>query len=110
VKPTKNFEHKVTRWFARTGGGTLKLPDGWYGRPMDNIQRLTFVVERPRKFVLELDERLLLIFTELETVTVEGPELVFADYKQLVFDWQRCGDPASHVSLYRSGEVRIISD
>jgi len=66
-------------------------------------------MERPRKFILELDERLLLIFTELETVKIEGPELVFADYKQLVLVWQGYGDPTDHVSLYRSGEARIIS-
>jgi hypothetical protein len=81
---------------------------------MDNIQRLTFVMERPRKFILELDERLLLIFTELETVKIEGPEHVFADYKQLVLfckDWairlitSPCIAPAStdHLRLGLAG-------
>jgi hypothetical protein len=103
------FAGIISGWFAATGGGIIELPTGQHGEPLDAVYHLTGVIERPRKLILELDECLLLVFTELGTVRIEGPQLVFAGYRQLVVIWQTYGAPAPDASLYRDGEVRIVA-
>jgi hypothetical protein len=75
----------ISRWFQEERGGSPELPDGWFGRPMDNVHQLTFIVQRPRKLIMELDEQLYLIFTELGSIRIDGPEIVFSEFQQLVF-------------------------
>jgi hypothetical protein len=99
----------ISDWFEKEKGGSLKLPDGWFGRPMGNIHELTFIVKRPRKLIIELDEQVYLIFTELESVRIDGPKIIFSEFRQLVFDWQEYAHLTPHMSLYNSGEVQLVS-
>ena len=105
----QSFEQEISRWFERTGGGGLVLPNGWFGRPFDNIHELTYIKNRPTKLILELDERLLLVFTEVETVVNQGNELHFENYVQCVFDWQEYESKVAHISSYNTGAIKIVA-
>ena len=98
----------ISRWFQVTRVCHLVLPDGWFGRPYDNQHRLTHLQARPHKLLMELDEQLLLIFTEIATVRLEASELILTDFQQFVFDWQGYGDLLPHVAVYRQGTVKLV--
>jgi hypothetical protein len=70
----------VKDWFQSKGGGSLITPEGWFGRPYDNIHMLTYIEVRPNKVILELDEHLYLIFSDLKSVNTTDTELCFEDF------------------------------
>ena len=102
----------IRDWFSSVGGGSLYLPNGWFGRPYDGIHQLTYIEHRPHKLLMELDNQLLLVFTDLGSVDVKEDvketELVLTGFVQLVFDWQEYVSLVPHVEIYRSGVVRIV--
>ena len=99
----------VKRWFEEMDGQAhLVLPDGPFGgRPYETIPELTHLLARPRKLLIELDEQLLLVFTEPGRVEVEGRDLVIDDYAQCVFDWQEYVNFTPHGDKFRAGEFRF---
>ena len=100
---------KVIRdWFSKAKGAGMVLPNGWFGRPYDNQHELTYIEQRPHTLLLELDDQLLLVFTELQSVDSDGAELVLARFAQCVFDWQEYATMAPHATVYRTGEVRFV--
>jgi hypothetical protein len=98
----------ISEWFRAAGGGGLVLPDGWFGRPHDNQHALTYLVARPHKVLLELDDQLLLTFTDLAKVRVEEAELILTGFTQCVFDWQEYGTRVPHARVYQTGIVRFV--
>ncbi|MSP13841.1 MAG: hypothetical protein EXR62_12905 [Chloroflexi bacterium] len=98
----------ILRWFqiARVGG--LVLPDGWFGRPYDNTHQLTHLEIWSHKLLIELDDQLLLIFTDIKKVRIENSELLLTDFVQLVFDYQEYVNLSPHARVYKDGEVRLI--
>lgn len=104
-----NVEQAIRGWFDRIHQADLKLPDGYFGgRAGENLHELSFVAQRPRKLLLELDERLLLVFTGLPEVEEReldhGLELVLSDFLALTFDYQGYGDDQTpHAARYTDG-------
>ena len=103
-----DYKTIIEHWFMLAGGGGLVLPDGWFGRPNDNLHQLTYVETRPHKLLIELDSLLLLVITDLSNIRVEKSALVLTDFSQCVFDWQEYGSAKPNVSIYHSGEIRMI--
>lgn len=99
----------IKDWFQNNSGGGLVTPDGWFGRPYDNIHMLTYLEVRPNKVILELDEQLYLIFTNLKSVYTKDNDLCFEEFSQCVFDWQGYGDLKPNASLFRSGTIKIVA-
>lgn len=99
----------IKNWFQIKGGGSLITPDGWFGRPYDNIHMLTYLEVRPNKVILELDEQLYLIFTDVKSVYTKNEELCFEEFSQCVFDWQGYGDLKPHATIFSSGIVKIVA-
>ena len=64
----------------------LKLPDGWFGRPYDTQHKLTHLIHRPNKTIIEIDEQLYMIFTGNIKAVDHGDKIVISDFIQLVFD------------------------
>lgn len=85
------------------------LPDGWFGRPYDNIHRLSFLAIRPLWLVLELDERLLLTIREPAAVQRRDSELVISGFTSCVFDRKEYGGERGFVATYASGDVRLVT-
>jgi hypothetical protein len=102
---------QIRKWFgASEVGPGLILPNGWFGPPHSTQHALTFLVALKHKVLLELDEQVLLSFTELGNVREEGADLVLSPFLQLVLDWQESGSLEPRSYLYRSGEVRFVRE
>jgi hypothetical protein len=119
VRPDPGSEETVKHWFADQGGGTLQLPDGWFGRPWDNFHQLTWVALRPQRLIVEIDEQLMLTFAGAVKATtgVDDPGdeggspvawLNFEGFSQLVFDRRDYGAEAWHAQVYAEGRVRFV--
>jgi hypothetical protein len=104
----KQSVETIQHWFDQAKVGGLVLPDGWFGRPYDNFAPLSYLALRPHKLLLEQDDQLLLIFTELGEVRIESSELILTDFAQLVFDWQEYGSLSPRINVYKSGVVKFI--
>lgn len=100
---------QIRSWFSRTWGGGLVLPDGWFGRPHDNIHHLTDVCEDENGLRIELDSRLSLTFLGNVSVQDNGDELVFSGYSRLEFDWKEYGSNLPHFDSYDDGEVKFVA-
>jgi hypothetical protein len=100
----------VRRWFEARSGGSLMLPDGWYGRPYDNLHCLTSVSDDGRSLTIELDDHLTLRFDGRVSITRKGTDLVLSLFDKLVFKWRAFGtSKAEGVKEFSEGEVRFAS-
>lgn len=106
---SETWKTLIESWFRATGGGSLVLPDGWFGRPYDNIHRLTFLAIRPLWLILELDERLLLTVREPATVQQRDGELVISGFASCVLDRKEYGGERGYVKSYAGGEVKLVA-
>lgn len=105
-----NFTKTIQDWFDKEFGGSLILPDGWYGRPYDNQHLLTFLNEKDNILFLVLDDKLKLQFRGLKSVRVYKHELIFGPFDNLQFEWESYGSDGQHgTKKYQKGEVKIVS-
>ena len=105
-----NFTNTIQRWFKDEWGGSLLLPDGWYGRPYDNQHGLTSVEESGEILTIVLDQKLTLRFEGLKSVKAQKRELIFGPFDKLRFDWESFGtDGKRGTKEYQSGEVKILT-
>ncbi len=106
----KVLKRKVVSWWKRAKYFSVELPDGIFGgRPGENQHGITFIEELEHKFIVELDNKLLLVFTDLMSVTQQGDDLQFSDFGQLIFDRQEYGTMIPRVEVYNSGTVKFLS-
>ena len=113
------LEQTVRTFFRDVRFVGLCLPDGWFGgRAMDSYHELTFVAERPKRLLVELDEQLLLVFsgpvrvrrTTTALAMLQGtPSLLIEGFSQCVFDWLGYGNDSPHVSVFHDGRVCLVS-
>lgn len=105
-----NFTNTVQRWFKDEWGGSLLLPDGWYGRPYDNQHALTSIEESDDTLTIVLDRKLTLRFDGLKSVKVQERELTFGPFEKLRFDWESFGTDGKRGNKeYQTGEVKILA-
>jgi hypothetical protein len=105
-----SFKNTIQRWFKDEWGGSLLLPDGWYGRPYDNQHSLTSVDELRDTLTVILDRKLTLRFEGLKSVKAEKRELTFGPFEKLCFDWESFGtDGKRGTKEYQTGEVKIVT-
>lgn len=104
------FTKPIYDWFKQETGGSLILPDGWYGRPYDNLHMLTSLDEAGTVVIIVLDRKLTLKFEGLSKIEACGEELVFGPFEKLHFDWETYDiNPERGSKEYFAGYVRIVS-
>jgi hypothetical protein len=95
----------ISAWFSDVLTASVELPDGWFGRPYDNMHRLTWSVERDDKLFLELDGRLHLILAGVE-VLENGAGLLRLGCSHAVFYWREYGSSGDHHAVvYNVGGI-----
>jgi hypothetical protein len=100
----------VRDWFAAVRLASLELPSGWFGRPYDNLHRLTWLAHRGDKVIMELDDRLHLIITGPAEVDANADELRIVGFARATFDWQEYGSvPRSHAETFVDGQIRLVA-
>lgn len=97
----------VQQWFNAHMGGSLYLPDGWYGRPYDNQHLLTSIAEAGNELSMTLDRNLMLKFEGIQAVNSTVRELIFGPFSKLRFEWSENGKRLT--KEYYGGEVKIVS-
>jgi len=80
----------LEEWFSSAKTASMELPDGWFGRPYDNMHQLTWAAARPEKLLLELDGQLYLILSRC-VIASASPEVLELHCDQAVFDWRTYG-------------------
>ncbi len=103
-----SFTSTVQKWFSVEFGGSLHLPDGWFGRPYDNQHILTSISENRNEFSITLDYKLVLTFEGLQSVKAVNRELVFGPFRILRFEWVDIKEGHRHIKDYRGGEAKIV--
>jgi hypothetical protein len=100
----------ILDWFSKKTGGSLYLPDGWFGRPYDNIHQISSINEtKSGNIQLVLDENIFLYFVGLEKAQQDSRDLILGPFDTLFFEWKDPQNNSQMTKEYCSGEVRIIS-
>jgi hypothetical protein len=102
------FERTIRDWFDKEWGGSLILPDGWFGRPYDNQHSLTSCEESAGKLSLGLDDHLRFTFYGLSNVSVEGRDLVIGPFERLLFEARPYGGGVVQNKEYNGGAVKLL--
>jgi len=98
----------VKKWFEKSYGGSLKLPDGWFGRPYDNIHTLKSVDGESGKLTIQFNDGNSLNFLGLNTKIKNTAEsLSFSNYDEVVFKWFDDNQKESNCT-YKDGTVSIL--
>jgi len=103
------FVSVINNWFDVEWGGSIVLPDGWFGRPYDNQHTLTSCEESEGKMLLVLDDNLRLTFSGLANVEIKGRNLVLGPFDNLIFEAIPYGGGTPECKEYADGVVKIIS-
>lgn len=98
----------VVNWFSAVGGAGLKLPSGWFGRPYDNLHRLTGARVLGDVLVLELDDRQKLSISAPQSVQVEPKSLKLVDAGRIEWRWYEYGSNDPHLEVLGAGDVEFL--
>ena len=100
---------RVLEFFASVGYAGLILPNGWFGRPYDNLHQLTRAEVIDGDLVVELDEQLVLTFRGPAQASTSANRLRLAGFSALLWDWQEYGSLAPHHEEFVDGEVEFVA-
>ncbi len=99
----------VMTWFRQVGGASLQLPSGWFGRPFDNLHRLTSGTVAADRLLLVLDDQLLLSLAHPRTVVYDQKNLRLSGFDHATWDWDEYGGGKSHLETFEGGEVSFVA-
>lgn len=100
----------VDAFFSRSGGASLKLPSGWFGRPHDNFHELTSATVVDSTLVIVLDERLQLRLHGPQRANIDGGVLRLDGFKRADWKWYEYGTDAEHLERFDGGAVEFVAD
>jgi hypothetical protein len=98
----------LVAWFASVGGASLKLPNGWFGRPYDNQHRLTDIESSEDLLILTLDERQELRISAPQDVETSGKRLAIASSVRIDWNWREYGSDDRHCETFNGGVVEFL--
>lgn len=105
----KDVAQEVSAFFARFSVASVRLPDGWFGRPYDNHHRLTKIENIGGSVVVELDGCQELTVVEPTAVDVEAGVLRVTGFAKAVWDWVEYGGNRRHRREFGSGNVEFFA-
>lgn len=97
----------VCSYFQEFGQAGLILPDGWFGRPYDNLFTLTGVQASYSLLKIELDGDLDLSFQGQVEVSRDQQEIAISGYDGLSFTWREDDSADYHSENFMNGAVRF---
>lgn len=99
----------IKAWYDRVGVAGLKMPNGWFGCPFDNLHGLTWCAATNHRVILELDHQLLLVMTDPGSVVTLDDELQVLRCAQVTLDWHEYENLRPHFSDHGPGDVHLFS-
>ncbi|MDR2983037.1 MAG: hypothetical protein LBV12_12435 [Puniceicoccales bacterium] len=104
----KTIIETVKEWFSRESGGSLSLPDGWFGRPYDNRHSLTSFAQTSDGYELILDKTIKINFDDIKYALDNKNELCIGGYGICRFAWKEFDDGMPNFKIYNEGEIKLI--
>jgi len=86
----------------------LVLPDGWFGRPYDNMLTLDSVVLDGDELSISLDGDMRILITGDVDTSLDGAALKIFGFSQLLWSWRPEGSSDRREQTYRSGSLQLI--
>jgi hypothetical protein len=99
----------IQDWFQRSGGGGLKTPTGWFGRPHDSIHQCTYAEQRDGHLLLELDNTILILVGGACQVSSLRDTLTISKFAHAILSWKEYGGEQMHLEAYSDGEISFIA-
>lgn len=94
-------------WIGRDGTVSIELPGRWFGRPFDNMHRLTWASSGPHRTILEFDGQLALLLVEPAGIVVDG-DVAAITATRIVLDWREYGSGGTYrTEVFDGGTVRL---
>lgn len=97
----------LVSWFGGVGGASLKLPNGWFGRPFDNLHRLTAAQVDGNEMVLVLDDMQRMSISTPASIRVEPKSASLIGASRVEWRWVEYGTSAAHVEVFEGGDVEF---
>ena len=98
----------VREFFRRVDHAGLVLPNGWFGRPYDNLLQLTRVEADETSLLIELDGQLILTFAGEPKLTASDRGLRLSRFVSLAWDWTEFGTTVLHHEHFSSVTVEFV--
>ena len=99
---------QVERFFDTHAAASLRLPDGWFGRPYDNGHTLTSTQVDGDALVVVLDE--------VQVLTIVSPTVVASEQRLLglscgggSWEWTGYGTADRHRRAFGAGMVELVA-
>lgn len=87
--PISEMARVITEFFDDQMAAELVLPNGWFGRPYDNLHQLTGCTAAGDKMRIELDGQLILTFAGAGLEAVRDRDgLIVRGFTTLACDWR----------------------
>jgi hypothetical protein len=99
----------IRDWFAHSGGGSLKTPNGWFGRPHNNVHQCTYLEQREGHLLIELDNALLLVIAGDCQVSSSPKDLTVSAFVHAALSWKEYGGDRMNLEVYSAGEISLIA-
>lgn len=88
----------------------LVLPDGWFGRPYDNLLSLTSVEGSSNAMRIGLDDDLFLDFHGPVEVASTMIKVVISAFEKLIWTWHESDTGTAHTEKFTDGDVKFLVD
>ena len=95
-------------WFGQVSAAGLKLPSGWFGRPYDNLHRLSSAQLIADRLTIVLDEQMILMLARPTAVRYRNGNLVISGFDHCVWDWREYGSGQPHLETFVKGEIEFV--
>ena len=106
---TADMVKVVRRWFRKAGQAMGPvLPDGWFGRPYDNLYELKNIAVDGDVFTIHLSQDTSLEFHRLGRVHIDDSQLVLEDFSLFSLRWREYGGVSDLEKRYDTGQVRLV--
>lgn len=115
VTQVSGHEDKIRDFFVEHKGIALHLPSGWIGgRPHDTHHQLTYVEQRPKRLLIELDDNILISISGSPVVSVRSVDfedgsrelvLGITQFKSAVVDFLAYGSEKPSCWQIGDGEI-----
>ena len=94
--------------FDESANVGLVLPDGWFGRPYDNMSTLDAVIGEGDELSISLDtDNRILVRGDVST-SIDDAALTISGFSELIWSWRPSGSVEKREQIYASGEMRLV--
>ena len=98
----------VRAHFANPEYVGLILPDGWFGRPYDNMLTLDGAVTRDDELVISFDRDMRIVMRGEMNARVEDSAVKISGFSELVWSWRPYGSREDREQIYTSGTLQLL--